>query len=147
MSEAPQVRRTPIATLWLAVRFVLFGVGGFVAVWISFLSLVIAFDPPSERWLSPFVAIPLGLVGALMTLYGVGQWGRWAYLLVFLSTPIAISLLLLGSQLLVRWFPNAVTPDFIDPKLLGILAFAAPVPICYLMVKRYYRQKEARAEQ
>jgi len=144
MSAAPQAKRTPLETLWFAVRFVVFGVGGFLAVWISWLSLLFAFDPPPERWLNPVAALSLGLIGALMMLYGGGQWGRWAYVWVFLSTPITVSLVLLGSKLLARWFPNGGSdPDFIDPKLLGILLFAAPMPVSYFLVKRHYAKKDA----
>jgi hypothetical protein len=143
MNSVPQVKRTPLETLWIGVRFLLFGVGGFLVLWISWISLWLAFDPPADRLFSPLLAFPLCLAGAIMMLFGSGQWGRWAYLWVFLSTPIAISLLYLASKLLERWWPNAAPPDFIDPKLLGIVAFAAPMPITYFLVKSYYRRKDA----
>jgi hypothetical protein len=68
MTDTPQIRETVAWEIWIAIRFIVFGVGGFIALWISWLSLTFSFDPPSERWLSPFVAVPLGLVGALMML-------------------------------------------------------------------------------
>lgn len=83
MTDTPQVRATVAWKTWMAVRFIIFGIGGFIALWISWLSLIIfAVDPPGERWLSPFLTVPLSFVGALMMLYGGGQGGRWAYLFV-----------------------------------------------------------------
>lgn len=143
MNAAPQLKRNAFGTLWVAVRFVLFGVGGFVLLTTSWIALLIWFD--GDRWMNPLVALPLAVTGAVMMLIGSGQWGRWAYLWVFLSMPIAISLVLLGSKVLARLVPNGGPgPDFIDPKLLGMLVFAAPMPVSYFLVKRYYRRKDAR---
>jgi membrane protein implicated in regulation of membrane protease activity len=104
-------------------------------LWISWLSLILANDPPSERWLSPYVAAPLNLVGALMMLYGGGQWGRWAYLWVFVSVPIVVSPLALLS---------AAHPalDFMFAKPLALVVFASPMVVSYLLVKRYYRRRD-----
>jgi hypothetical protein len=103
MTDTPQIRETLAWRIWIAIRFIVFGVGGFIALWISWLSLIFAFDPPSQRLFSPFVAVPLALVGALMMLYGGGQWGRWAYLWVFVSVPIVITLLGMLSGFISRW--------------------------------------------
>jgi len=146
MNAAPPAKRTPLETLWLAVRFVVFGVVGFLVMFLGWMSLIIKIDDPHEQQLlKPIIAGPLVVIGPLMMLYGAGQWRRWAYLWVFLSTPITISILFLGSQLVLRWFPNTNLPDFIDPKLMGILAFGAPMPITYVLAKGYYRRKDAHA--
>jgi hypothetical protein len=76
MIDTLQIRPTIARKIWITIRFIVFGTGGFVAVWVSWLSIMFAFGPPGERFLSPFVAVPLSLVGALMMLYGGGQWGR-----------------------------------------------------------------------
>ena len=135
MNTAPQIRETVTWKIWVAIRFIVFGIGGFIAVWISWLSLLSAFDPPGVRWLSPYVAAPLSLVGALMMLYGVGQWGRWAYLWVFLSVPIVASPL--------GWV-SATYPapalDFIFAKPLILVGFPLPMVVSYLFVRRYYRR-------
>ncbi len=140
MTATTQIRATVAWKIWIAIRFIVFGIGGFLAVWISWLSLIFAFDPPSERWLSPYMAAPLSFVGALMMLYGGGQWGRWAYLWVFVSVPIVVSPLLL----LARAYPAL---DFLAPKGPGIILFALPMAVSYAFVKRYYRRQDAlRAE-
>jgi hypothetical protein len=68
MTGTPQIRETLAWRIWIAIRFIVFGVGGFIALWISWLSLIIIADPPGQRLFSPFVAVPLALVGALMML-------------------------------------------------------------------------------
>ena len=53
---------------------------------------LVDFSSPGERWMSPYFALPLAFVGALMMLLGAGEWGRWAYLFVFISTPFVMFL-------------------------------------------------------
>jgi hypothetical protein len=75
---------------WVALRFVIFGLGGF------FLLIFFSIEFMAGVRTHPFAAIiPLlvALAGALMMLFGVGEWGRWAYLWVFLSIPIAFFLI------------------------------------------------------
>src|ERR1700675_4888173 len=134
MTDAPQTRATVAWQIWVAIRFIVFGVGGFIALWISWLSLIFANDPPSERWLSPYVAAPLNLIGALMMLYGGGQRGRWAYLWVFVSVPIVVSPL----ALLSAAHPGL---DFMFAKPLALVVFASPMVVSYLLVKSYYRRR------
>jgi hypothetical protein len=138
MTDTSQIRETAARKVWIAIRFIVFGVGGFLALWISWLSLVLALiakDPPSERWLSPYEAVPLSLVGALMMLYGGGQWGRWAYLWVFVSVPMVVSPLFL----LAKAYPAL---DFIFATPLILVGFPLPMVVSYLLVKRYYSQRD-----
>ena len=51
---------------------------------VAFIARVFEHD---QHMMTSFLSLPLALVGVLMVLYGVGEWGRWAYLLVFLSIP------------------------------------------------------------
>ena len=63
---------------WVAVRFVLFGFFGFLVMLlfsVFFIARVFEHDP---HFLSPFLSLPLALLGSVMMLYGVGEWGRWA---------------------------------------------------------------------
>src|SRR6266487_2727125 len=75
---------------WIAARFVLFGLIGF---WVM-LGFTVAFAlrvfDHDQHTVSSFLSLPLAVVGAVMMLYGVGEWGRWAYLWVFLSIPISL---------------------------------------------------------
>jgi len=133
MTDTPQIRESVTWKIWIAIRFIVFGVGGFIALWISWLSTISTFDPPGQRWLSPFVAVPLGLVGALMMLYGGGQSGRWAYLWVFVSVPIVFS------PVFLLPYPAL---DFLAPKGPGIVLFVLPMVVSYLLVRRYYRLRD-----
>jgi hypothetical protein len=135
MTDIHQVRETLAWKIWTAIRFIVFGVGGFIALWMSWLSLIFAFDPPGQRLFSPFLAVPLALVGALMMLYGGGQWGRWAYLWVFVSVPIVITLLGMLSEV----YPAL---DFVFAKPLLLAGIPLPMVVSYLLVRRYYRVRD-----
>jgi hypothetical protein len=146
MTDKGALPTTALQKVWIAVRFIVFGVGGFWLLIYSWIVLVVRLLPGGERMMNPFLALLLPVGGAFMMLFGGGQWGRWAYLWVFLSTPIVVSLLLLLSTLLIPLFPNNFSgSEFLDPKLFGIFVFAAPMPISYAIVKRYYRRRDARS--
>ena len=138
MNEMSGERRSVGHSLWIAARFLIFGVGGFVAVYMSWLSLLLMFD--TERLLSPYVGVPLGIIGALFMLFGSGQWGRWLYLWVFLSMPITVLIL----SVITHNFPNSQFLDSLWAKPLALIWFGAPMPLSYVLVRRYYRRKEAR---
>jgi hypothetical protein len=136
MTVTAQSAPTVPSKIWIAIRFLVFGVCGFVAVWVSWLSLILfALDSSGPHLLNPFVAIPLGPVGACMTLYGAGQWGRWAYLWVFVSVPIVLTAL----GLVAAKYPAA---DWLFAKPVVILLSALPMPVSYVLVKNYYRRRE-----
>jgi len=122
MNAAPQAKRTPLETLWLAVRFVLFGVGGFVLLMASWFVLFGWLG--SHRWMNSLLTLFLALAGAAMMLLGSGQWGRWAYLCVFLSMPIFVSVLMF---LAPNPAPDVLGPTWETPFVQ--LWFAAPMPI------------------
>jgi len=122
--------------VWIAFRFVVFGVGGFVLIWISMLSLVMEFSSPREHWMSPYLALVLAFVAALMMLFGVGEWGRWGYLLVLVSSPLVAFL-----SFVIPW------PKWLD-DLMGkdsfILLLALPFILTYIAVRRYYRRRDSK---
>jgi len=111
--------------VWIAVRFVLFG---FVGLWVM-LAFTVAFAlrvfDYEQHIVSPFLSLPLALVGALMILYGVGEWGRWAYLWVFLAIPISLCLLLL-------------VPGTGNSKELPVVVAAVAAIVSYGAVRAYY---------
>lgn len=78
---------------------------------------------------SPFLSLPLAFTGALMMLFGAGEWGRWAYLWVFLSIPAGLGLLIMVL--------NA-------GKELGALLVTGPLLVSYALVRRYYRNQAVR---
>jgi hypothetical protein len=138
MNASPQAKRTPRERLWLAIRFIVFGMGGFVLLITSWFVLFGWFGGPP--WMKPLFTLLLALVGAAMMLFGSGRWGRWAYLWVFLSMPMTVSVLMFV-------FPNPA-PDAVSPMWetpFAQLWFAAPMPITYFFVKRYYRIRDAHA--
>jgi len=81
------------------------------------------------------VAVPLALVGVLMMLYGGGQWGRWAYLWVFVSVPIVITLLGMLSGVYLAL-------DFVFAKPLLLVGIPLSMVVSYLLVRRYYRLQD-----
>jgi hypothetical protein len=81
--------------VWIGVRFILFGLVGFWVMLFAFGSFTVAVLEHHQEFLSPFLSLPLTVVGAVMILYGGGEWGRWAYLWVFLSIPVSLFLLVL----------------------------------------------------
>jgi|GEM_PF-3167076 len=119
----------PTKSLWLitwtAIRFVVFGVGGFIALWFGCILL-----------LDSLVGIPVSLAGGLMMLFGSGMWKRWAYLWVFFSIPSVVA----SAALLVERYHGA---DWLFATPVLILLVATPMPVSYLLVRRYYKQREA----
>lgn len=124
MSEAGRGPRF-VKVLWQAVRFILFGVGGFILT-IGSLIIFIEDVAPSGHFTLAVLWTALGFIaGAFMTLYGVGEWGRWAYLWVFASIPLA---LLTGFL-----FPTSKEAGFFFPLAAAVLSLT--------LVRRYYRRK------
>ena len=92
--------------VWLAVRFILFGVVGFCVMLYSTAALMMRVFERDQHFISPLLALPLTLIGGLLTLYGVGEWKRWAYLWVFLSIPASFCLVVP----LLSWTGSKVLP-------------------------------------
>ena len=126
--------------IWIAVRFVIFGVGGFLAVFIGGVSLMSSFDSPSSDFLQPVLSVALTFVGGLMMMFGGGVWGRWAYCWVVFSLPVAGVTMMVVDRYLPGW-------DRYVPlgKFLGVLVFGAPMVVSYVVVRGYYRRQDARA--
>ena len=139
MSTETQYSKNPWHRVWIALRFIVFGVGGFFAVWIGGLSLVMWLYPGPSDMLRPVVALPLTFVGGLMMMFGSGVWRRWAYLWVFLSSPIVIAIVMVVDRYLPRW--DQYVP--FDLKSTGILFFTTPMILSYWAAKRYYKLREA----
>jgi len=95
MSVDHASRKTVGQKAWIAARFVLFGFIGFWVMLGFTVEFALRVFEHGSHCISRFLSLPLALVGAVMMLYGVGEWGRWAYLWVFLSIPISLCLLML----------------------------------------------------
>jgi hypothetical protein len=130
--------KTTLHKTWIAMRFVIFGIGGFWLLMFCWVALVERLHPGGERLMNPYWACPLGLVGAFMMLFGAGEWGRWAYLWVFLSTPLVVSVVLLIP--LPDWGGRA----YWVVEKMGILVFVLPLVVSYAIVRRYYRHRDLR---
>ncbi len=118
--------------LWIAVRFILFGCVGFCVFFgfaLAFARRVFAHD---RDFISPFLSLPLAGAGAFMMLFGVGEWRRWAYLLVFLSISVAF----IGTVLIYESvFPGR------DIGLLPFLAAGVTAFITLAGVRGYYERR------
>ena len=62
---------------------------------VAFVVRVFDGDEHMMRW---FLSLPLAVGGVFMILFGVGEWGRWGYLLVFLS--LAVTFIVCSSPLI-----------------------------------------------
>jgi len=71
-----------------------------------------------------------------MMLFGAGEWGRWAYLLVFISSPLVMFLMFM-----IPW-PKWVNDIFNKPSI--VLVFVLPIVFTYIPVHRYYQRLDAR---
>jgi hypothetical protein len=118
------------------IRLVVLAVPGILIFMGCCLGLIIELSYGEPFTIDPFLAPLLSLVSALMILAGTGQWGRWGYLWVFLSIPIA-------GLVWALLFQGNISPDPLHtyPKLLGMAVFALPMIGSYAIVNRYYRYK------
>jgi len=136
-SETRQSRERTQKKIDFAIKFVALAVPGFLIFMACCLGLIIELSYGEPFVMDPAMAPILGLVSALMILAGTGQWGRWAYLWVFLSIPIVG---LLWAMIFKR--DNFFDPLATYPKLLGVAVFALPMIDSYVLVNRYYARKE-----
>lgn len=123
---------TPSSTIgrkvWIGVRFVLFGFVGFGVMLYSAGSLMLTVLHRQEEIFSPYLSAPLTVVGALMIVYGVGEWKRWAYVWVFLSIPISI-------------FMTSIIPGGDRDKGLPVVVAAIAAFSSSAAVRAYYARK------
>jgi len=124
MAKNPLLRK-----VWVALRFVVFGVCGFVVMFFAFVELLDRLTSVHRE--NGFLA-PLGLIavcglGALMMLFGVGEWGRWGYLFVFLSIPVSLLFLFL--------IPHA-------GKDAGVVVPTLASVGTYIVVRTYYARRK-----
>ena len=113
--------------VWHALRFILFGVPGFCVMLYSAVALFDRFYDRHHQFISPFLSLPLMIIGALLMLYGVGEWRRWAYLWVFLSIPASLCVLF-------------VIPG-IGSKVLPVLVIAVAAFTIHARVRAYYARR------
>jgi hypothetical protein len=111
-NETVMAKNPSLRTAWIALRFIVFGVFGFIVMLSSFVALV---DRLTSIQHERGYLIPLGLIavcglGEVMMLFGVGEWGRWGYLFVFLSIPV--SLLLFCSSSFFRMLGKMLVSSF-----------------------------------
>lgn len=112
-----------------AFRLILFGFGGRVA-WFGVMIALIASVFGETTTVSPLLLALVFLVGSLAMLYGVEQWGRWGYLLVFYSIPAAL--------LFVTLLPNALLAEL---TLLPVLVPLAAAFGTLHLVRSYYAKR------
>jgi hypothetical protein len=123
---------TPSSTIgrkvWIGVRFVLFGFVGFGVMLYSALSLILTVLHRQQEIFSPNLAAPLTVVGALMIVYGVGEWKRWAYVWVFPSIPTSL-------------FLTSIIPGGDRDKGLPVVVAAIAAFSSSAAVRAYYARK------
>jgi hypothetical protein len=125
------VNNTSLRKVWIAFRFLVFGVFGLVVMFVAFVTLIDRLTSIDHE--KGFVA-SLGLIvvcglGAVMMLFGVGEWGRWGYLFVFLSIPVSLLLLFL--------MPHA-------GKDVGVIVPTLTSVGTYIAVRVFYARRKRR---
>ena len=120
-----------LGKVWVAFRFVAFGVFGFIVMFFAFMELI---DRLTSIHHEKGFVVPIGLIvvcglGAVMMLFGVGEWGRWGYLFVFLSIPVSLLLLFL--------MPHA-------GKDVGVIVPTLASVGTYIVVRAYYARRKRR---
>ncbi|MGB7283270.1 MAG: hypothetical protein WBE13_13485 [Candidatus Acidiferrum sp.] len=136
VSEARQQEERTQKKIEFAIRLVVLAVPGFLIFMFCCLGLIIELSHGEPFVINPRLAPFLALVSALMILAGTGRWGRWAYLWVFLSIPVA-------GLVWALIFQGNISPDPLQtyPKLLGVAVFALPMIGNFAIVSRYYARK------
>jgi hypothetical protein len=128
MSATPTLLSTIGRTAWIAFRFVIFGLGGLWLLIIFSIEFIAGVHPQNAvTSISPLLALPIALAGALMILFAVGSWGQWAYLCVILSIPITLLL------------TSIIVPG--DKGLAVGLAIAVTASASNAAVQAYYRRR------
>jgi hypothetical protein len=124
-------KRHAAHVLWLGVRFLIFGVGGFSLMLLSWVRFLERMFVANFLGSNPLICLPLTVLGAVAMLFGVAEWGRWAYLFVFLSIPCSMFLYFLP-------------PLEHSGKEMGVLIPATAVAIAYIAVRLYYSCRSAK---
>lgn len=87
----PMAKNTLLGKGWTAFRFVAFGVFGFVVMMSAFLIFFTDMSVLDHKrgYSTSLGLLAIFILGAVMMLYGAGEWGRWGYLFVFFSIPVS----------------------------------------------------------
>jgi hypothetical protein len=125
MSARPESAASVREKVWLALRFLLFGFVGFWVMLYSAMAFMLRVFEHNQQFITPFLSLPLIIIGALLILYGVGAWKRWAYLCVFLSVPASLGLVFL------------ILPGT-SSKILPVIVIAATAFAVHARVRAYY---------
>jgi hypothetical protein len=119
--------------IWIAIRFVIFCVGGFLLTMVSWANLESRFTAPRTDFMSPYPAAPLLLVGAF-----ADAFRRWR--MAPLGLPVGVCFY--SDRYL---FSGTAATIFCRRQNKGMLIFSLPVVISYVVVRGYYRRQSARA--
>src|SRR5437016_260993 len=109
MSPMKVSRTSSGQKVWFAFRFMLFGFVGFWVMLYSTAALMERVFEGNQHFIAPFLSLPLIVIGAVLMLYGVGEWRHWAYLWVFLSIPASLCLMFLIPRTGSKGLPIIVT--------------------------------------
>src|SRR5215467_8203024 len=95
MTSTHTLVRTVIHKTWTGIRFLVFGVGGFVVMFSFGFDFLLRFVDPAHPLtnMNLFVSLGFAFLASVAILFGVGEWKRWAYIWFFLSMPLSLCLL------------------------------------------------------
>ena len=74
-----------------ALRFLFCAIPGLLLLLGGMVLLGFAIDPDSvRRWLFALGGVAALAAGVPLILYGTGRWGKWGYILPFISLPVVL---------------------------------------------------------
>jgi hypothetical protein len=124
MNTPTPPRQTLIHHLWVALRFLVFGVGGLAILLGSTVAFGLFLSGANIPTISPWLSLPLTFAAALLMLFGTGKWGQWFYLLMFLWIPCALWMLIAASG------PGSGKGDIFFPLIVIALVTCALMRGC-----------------
>jgi len=114
--------------IWIALRFIVFGLGGFLVTMYSTMAFFSWVFEQDFGFIHLVVSLALLFVGAFMMLYVSGEWKHWGYLWVFLSIPFAL-------------FLSSLIPGMGGDKGFPVIVVAITTSCTYMVARAYYRRK------
>jgi hypothetical protein len=94
-------------TISKLVLFIITAIPGLALLLFGSLDLIANYFDQRAAHGNPLVSCFIAIIGMLLMLLGVGEWGKWRYLVVFLAIPLS---LLAVVSLSPSWLGGKVLP-------------------------------------
>ena len=78
----------------------------------------------------PLVSFLIAIIGMFLMLLGVGEWGKWRYLIVFLAIPLSLLAVV------------SLSPSWLEGKFLPAIIVGGMTFLVLYVVRATYRNNE-----